>query len=348
MKNKLILVLILLILLPLATISAAIISKNVASVNLIRNTMIKEDDLNVQYELYRQEAIESGLSETITKRDVLEIMVNDELVFQGAERDGYKVSDAQLDSLINQQRAYVEQQVGQRITDAQFDQIIRNSYGVGLQEFRKSLYESSLIDLYVRGKMGSELENYPNPTEQQINEFFRTNRSAFINPELVRISHIFMPFDEKDKAEVKREMDMLARWIKYDTYTFEELVPKYSEDKDSINKGGDIGWLSFDDKEMRSYLGEKFFDDIFALKVGKPSGVLESNGGYHIIKVTIHTDPKLLSLNDTVNPDSKVTVKEYIENTLIDRAKQIAYLQAIEKLVKDLRQEGQVTILLEE
>src|SRR5690554_630816 len=115
MKNKLRLVLILLILLPLTTVSAAIISKNVASVNLIRNTMIKEADLNAQYELYRQEAIEAGSTEIITKRDVLEIMVNDELVFQGAERDGYRVSDAQLDSLINQQRAYVEQQVGQRI-----------------------------------------------------------------------------------------------------------------------------------------------------------------------------------------------------------------------------------------
>ena len=56
----------------------------------------------------------------------------------------------------------------------------------------------------------------------------------------------------------------------------------------------------------------------------------------------------MLSLTDTVNPDSKVTVKEYIESTLVDRAKQVAYLQAIEKLVKDLRQEGQVTILLEE
>ncbi|MFA7670965.1 MAG: peptidylprolyl isomerase [Sphaerochaetaceae bacterium] len=349
MKNKIILVLTILILLPFGSLFADVISSPAATVNLIRNRIITNTELNEKQRQYQAEAIEAGSSEIITRSDVLDVLINDELVLQGAERDGYTIKDSQLDQLLRQQRSYVEEQIGQKITDLQFEQVIKNSYGIGLEEFRKSLKESAIVDLYVRGKMASALEEYNNPTDKEINDFFRTNRSAFMNPELVRISHIFIPFDDdSDKAEAKKQMDQLARWIKYGTYTFEELVPRYSKDKDSKDKGGDIGWLAYDDSDMRSYLGPQFFDEVFTLSLGKPSGVLESNGGYHIVKVTTHTEAKLLGLNDYINPDSRMTVYQYIEQTLISRSKQVAYLRAIEKLVTQLRNEAEVKILISE
>lgn len=346
MKNKILLIIAIFILIPMGLLTADIISKPIATVYLTRNYVINQSDLDAKVSEYQAEARAAGSSEVIKAKDILDVMINDELVIQGAERDGFMISDSQVDQMLKQQKAYVEQQIGQAITDAQFEQVVRNSYGVSLADFRKSLKESAVIDLYVRGKMASELENYSEPTEEQVNEFFRTNRSAFMNPELVRLSHIFMPFDDGDKAAVKKEMDQLARWLRYNTYTFEELVPKYSKDKDSVGKGGDIGWLAFDDEDMRSYLGPQFFDAVFALPLGKPSGVLESTGGYHIVKVTTHTDPKLLSIDDYINPDSKVTVRQYIRQSLTSRSRQVAYLKAIESLVEKLREEAQINIIV--
>lgn len=346
MRNRVVLILLSLLLIPLMGLSADIISQPAATVNLIRNTVITQQQLDQRVADYQAEAKAAGSSETVRQSDVLNVMINDELVLQGAERDGYAITDAQVEQMVRQQRAYVEQQVGRTITDAQFETVIKNNYGIGLAEFKQSLKESALVDLYVRGKMGSVLQNVAEPTEEQINEFFRTNRSAFMNPELVRLSHIFMPFTDTDKAEVKKQMDQLSRWLRYNTYTFEELVPKYSKDAESVGRGGDIGWLAFDDEEMRSYLGPGFFDAVFALQLGKPSGVLESTGGYHIVKVTTHTEPKLLGIDDPINPDSKVTVRQYIKQTLTSRNQQISYLQAIDQLVQQLRSEAMINILI--
>ncbi|MGI6432882.1 MAG: peptidylprolyl isomerase [Sphaerochaetaceae bacterium] len=348
MKKSILIVVIILMLSPLVAFGADAISTPVATVNLIRQKVITTQQLNQKLAEYQAEAKAAGSSEIITQADVLQIMINDELVLQGAERDGFLVSDSQVNQMIAQQRAYLEQQVGKAVTDQQFEAFIKNTYNLDLQQFKQSMKETAIVDSYVRGKMAAELNLYDKPTEAQINEFFRANRSRFMNPELVRLSHIFMPFTDSDKAEIKKQMDQVARYLRYDTYTFEELVPKYSQDKDSVGRGGDIGWLAYDDEQMRSYLGPQFFEAVFALQLGKPSAVLESNGGYHIVKVTTHTEPRLLGLTDYINPDSKVTVKSYIEQTLTSRNQQNAYLKAIEKLVLQLRQSATITNLLGE
>ncbi len=351
MTKKIILVLLILAVIPSIAFSADMISQPAATVNLIRNTIISVQTLEEQVAAYKAEATASGgptAAAQVRPLDVLNVLVNDELVLQGAERDGYMITEAQVDQMVRQQKAYVEQQIGREVTDEQFEIVIRNNYGFGLDQFRQSIKESTIVDRYVRGKMSSVLEDYQQPTAQEVTEFYRANRSAFMNPELVRISHIFMPFTTEDKAEVKKQMDQLARWLRYNTYTFEELVPKYSKDADSVGKGGDIGWLAFDDEEMRNYLGSQFFDAIFELQLGKPSGVLESTGGYHIVKVTTHTDPKLLSIDDQINPESNVTVRQYIMQTLTSRNQQAAYLNAIDQLVKQLREEAMINIIYTE
>jgi len=327
------------------TLFADVISVPAATVNLIRNTVISVESLNEKVKVYQEQIANDGSLEKINPLDVLNVMINDELVLQGAERDGYIISKAQVDQLVKQQKAYVEQQVKTSITDAQFEQVLLNNYGMDLVAFRKNLKESALVDSYVRGTQAAVLQNFSEPTESEIMEFYRANRSAFINPELVRISHIFMPFTETDKDSVKVEMDKLARWLRYNTYTFEELVPKYSKDTASINKGGDIGWLAFDDTSMRGYLGDAFFNAVFELQLGKPSGVLESTGGFHIVKVTTHIDPKMLAIDDVINPESTVTVRQYIQQNLLSRNQQTAYLQGINTLVESLRKSALIDIL---
>ena len=64
------------------------------------------------------------------------------------------------------------------------------------------------------------------------------------------------------------------------------------------------------------------------------------------MKVTTHTDPKLLSIDDYINPDSKVTVRQYIRQSLTSRSRQVAYLKAIESLVEKLREEAQINIIV--
>lgn len=342
MKQKLAVVLLVLLLIVQTVVAA----ENAATVKLIREVAIREQDLNQRTAEYQAELRAAGSTQTVTARDIVDILINDELVMQGAERDGFLVTGTALDQLYNSQRASVEQQVGQKLTDSEFAQLVMANFGLTLAEFRQSLSESATIDNYVRTKYGALLGDYSEVTDEEIREFFRANRSQFMNPELVRISHIFMPQSETNAAATRTEMEKLARWIKYNTYTFEELVPKYSQDTASIVKGGDIGWLAYDDLDTRELLGASFFEAVFALGVGKPSGVLESNSGYHIVKVITHIEPKLLGINDPINPESTLTVYNYIEQRLLNQRQQEAYLKAINKLVEDLRAQATIEIFI--
>jgi len=338
MKNKIGIFLLLFLLITTVTLFA----ETAATVNLIKNEIISVEELNSKVAQYRKEAASAGSTIPITPLEVLDVMINDKLVLQGASRDGYMVSDVQVESLLKQQKDYLTQQTGQNITDAQFELAIKQSYGMTLAEFKKALKESTTVDNYVKATQSSILTNIAEPTDAQINEFYRANRA---DPELVRLSHIFMPFTPETKASVKKEMDTVARFLRYNTYTFEELVPKYSKDAESVVKGGDIGWLAYDDENMKSALGPEFFEKVFELSLGKPSGVLESKAGYHIVKITTHTDPKLLTITDKINPDSNTTVKQYIRQVLLNRSQQNAYLKAIDTLVASLRDEATIDIL---
>ncbi len=341
MKKYLIICIAMLIALP----SLFADTQTAATVHLLRDEVITVSDLDSKVEEEKAQLIDAGQDpSTVDPMSILDIMINDALVLQGAERDGYLVSDAQIDQVIAQQKISIKNQTGRDVTDAQYELSIMNVYGVSLTEFKTMLRDSSTVDQYVRATQQQVLTSYGTPTDEEISAFFRTNRSQFMNPELVRISHIFMPFTDETKATVKKDMDKVARYIKYNTYTFEELVPKYSQDTASIDRGGDIGWLAFDDTQMRTALGPAFFDAVFELKLGKPSGVLESNSGYHIVKVVTHTEPKLLSLTDRINPESDTTVTDYIRSTLTDRLQQQAYLKGIDALVADLRSQATIEI----
>lgn len=338
MKKKIGILILTILMISTMTLTA----ETAATVNLIKSETISVEELNSRVSRYQAEAAKAGSTEVITPLEVLDVMINDKLVLQGATRDGYMVSDTQVESLLKQQKAYLNQQTGQTVSDAQFELAIKQSYGMTLPEFKKALKESTTVDNYVKATQMNVLNDVAEPTDAEINEFYRANRGEFINPELVRLSHIFMPFTPETKISVKKEMDQVARYLRYNTYTFDELVQKSSKDTDSVPKGGDIGWLAYDDANMKKALGANFFEKVFELEVGKPSGVLESNGGYHIVKVTIHTDPKLLSINDRINPDSTTTVKTYIRQVIMNRNQQNAYIKAIDALVASLR--GQATV----
>ena len=147
-----------------ATIAFAVPNNNsaAATVNLIRNEVITNAELNAQMQSL-------GASEDQALA-VLNIMINDEVFLQGAERDGVTVTDAQKDALYSQQKASYIQQSGGTVTDEQFDQMAIQSYGSvdaykealdGIKEFASSLFgdvASDIADAILSGTGNLEAE----------------------------------------------------------------------------------------------------------------------------------------------------------------------------------------------
>ena len=66
--------------------------------------------------------------------------------------------------------------------------------------------------------------------------------------------------------------------------SFEELAPKYSDDPGSKDKGGDLGYFE------RRMMVKEFDEAAFKMEVGQISDLIQTNFGYHIIKLTEKMD----------------------------------------------------------
>ncbi len=329
------------------TVFAAMISAPAATVKLTKTTPISMADLNAEVDKYKASATQAGQDPaTVDTLQVLNLLINNELFRQGAARDGVKITDAMIDNAYANQKASLESSYKQTFTDEQYAQIISNNFG-SVEAFRAALSDQLLVDSYVRLKKSAELNTTVVISDSEIQAFYRKNKTNFILPETVKLSHIFIPLtgDAQKDAANKTLLDSVASQIKSGTLTFEKAVVQYSQDANSKNKAGDIGWLTMDNTDARTGLGDTFFDVAFSTEVGTVSDVVTSNTGYHIIKVLAYNDTQILGLDDTISPESNTTVRAYIKSQLTSSKQQEIYYQSINSLVEELRKSATVNIL---
>jgi len=277
---------------------------------------------------------------------VLNLLINNELFRQGAERDGVVISSSMVDTAYKNQKTVIEQSYGTQLTNEEFDQIIVNNFG-SVAAYKQLIGEQLLVDSYVQLKKSDVLKEDPIVTESEITSFYRKNRTMFVSPETVKLSHIFIPYSSDSSVNTanKTLLADVANKIKNGTLSFEKAVVEYSQDAPSKSKGGDIGWLTMDNEEARLGLGDSFFEAAFSLDVGETGGLVESNTGYHILKVLVYSEPKILALDDVISPNNPITIRTYITNELKVAKQQELYVKAVNSLVEDLRKSATVRIL---
>lgn len=342
MKRKLFCVM-MLALLALSSVSSAVISQPAATVYLIRNTAISTEDLIAQTERY------NSMGMNITELDVLQTMINDEVFLQGAERDGVTISDRQLDQMINsiyQNAVQQASQAGQTVTREQFDQEVVRQFG-SVEAYRDAIRNQAIVQQYLMQERGDALSNVPAPSESDISSFYRQNQQTFFQPECVKLAHIYIAKtgNADEDAANKSTLEAVYADILAGNITFESAVPAYSQDDTSKNRGGDIGWLTANNTSARQGWGDEFCDTVLAMGAGEVSPVLESLMGYHIVKVTVHYDAKLLSLSDPISPEDTTTVHDYIAQVLTAQNQQAVMAQELQSMIAELRNEARINIL---
>lgn len=121
-------------------------------------------------------------------------------------------------------------------------------------------------------------------TDDEVKKFYTENAEKFQGNEQRRASHILISFgvsatpEAKEKAKKKAE-EVLAE-VKKDPAKFGELAKKYSQDPGSAAREGDLGQFG------RGTMVKPFEDAVFSMKPGEISDLVESEFGYHIIKLT--------------------------------------------------------------
>lgn len=281
------------------------------------------------------------------KEQVLQTLINQMLVYQAAERDNVIVSDQQvLEAGMNQ----MMQQVGQQLNEDQYRQILKDQPGVDYEKYSQSVKDQLILEKYVSEKKIDFIRATAMATSEEIELFYRQNEEKFINPEMVKFSHIFFATKGQgagSRDDKKKEADSIHRKIVKGDEDFVSMVREHSDDKGSIVRDGDIGNFIDRSEQNVAIFGADFLNSVFDLKMNKLSDVLESNQGFHIVKVNQHTDKRFLSLDDLVSPVETTTVRQYIGNVVSYQKQQQAFQIAAEQVVQELAEDAEVQLFTE-
>lgn len=207
----------------------------------------------------------------------LQTMITTALVDQEAEKAKVTVTDEDINAEIEDLKA---------------------KFG-GEAAFQAALEQSSMTvddlkkQMPLQVKIRKILEPKVEVTEDEIKEYYEANKASFNEEEKVRASHILVA--------TKEEADAILKQLK-DGADFAELAKEKSTDTASKENGGDLDFFT------RADMVAEFSDAAFALKVGETSGAVQSDYGYHIIKVTDRTEAKEYTLEEK---------KEEIRKTLV-------------------------------
>lgn len=156
------------------------------------------------------------------------------------------------------------------------------------EEIRSGLARNRFMEAQWAGKI--------NVTEEDARKYYDENPKQFETPEQVRASHILIkpeftdpnadPNEAKAKARTKTE-DLLKQLN--DGADFAELAKSHSSCP-SAPQGGDLGFFP------RGETTPAFENTAFEMEIGKISEIVETEYGYHIIKVTDHKDASTTSI----------------------------------------------------
>lgn len=316
-----------------------VLDRSVARVRLTTTASIGQRALRSQVELYEQQAGQELSSDQ--RREVLEIMINEELIEQAAERDGVSVSDNELEQYIAQERS----SLGGQMSDEQFRLAVEQELGLEYDEYRQELRKQLLQQRYIQERERDRFENLEEPSEQEIRSVYNENVSEFINPSMVRFNHIYVDarsLDDAEREEASETIEEMWDRIDSDELSFDEAGEQAQE---SSTLGlSDFGYLPQNDRQLRGQLGADFVDNLFELEEGEVSGVYESQIGLHIVEVTDTRERRFLDLDDPITPEQSVTVRDNIRNYILNNRMQQEFNEATQEVLSELREEAEIDI----
>jgi peptidyl-prolyl cis-trans isomerase C len=287
-------------------------------VAVVNGVKISKADYDREVGRYEQQMAMMGQSpnpeqSAEIKDKVLNGLIDRELLYQQSQKEGVKVSKSEVDERMNTlQQRFPKQEDLNKALEA-----------MGLTEagLRSQFEKEMAIKALLEKKFASKV----NVNEQEMKKFYDENPDFFKSPERIRASHILVKVEptasDADKAKARKKIEEIQKKVKKGD-DFASLAKEQSECPSSA-KGGDLDFF------QRGQMVGPFQDAAFAMKVGDVSDIVETQFGYHLIKVTDKKEAGKVSFEE-----AKEKIKDYLE--------QQKMAQEVTQYVSELRQKAKI------
>ncbi|MEO6051756.1 MAG: SurA N-terminal domain-containing protein [Pyrinomonadaceae bacterium] len=281
---------------------------------------MEEVDRGVKQQAQGQETKLSPLELAAARLQVLQTLVEQEVMFQKAEKENMVPTDDEVIVEINKRK------VDSRMSAEEFDKQLKQA-GLDDKGFRDNIKKGLAIQKLV-DKVTGRIET---PKDSEIESFFKGNPEMFVKKRGVRLAAIVIdPADggqgdtTRNDVEADQKIKEIIGKVSQPGSDFASLAREYSEDGSKL-QGGDLGYLSED--ELKQNFGAQnavgFMNPQFA--VGQITNPIPVSGKAYIFK-----------LQERIEKDQTMTlespdVRPQINKLLVDNRKQLlaASYQAI-------------------
>src|SRR5205823_5003008 len=199
---------------------------------------MEEVDRAVKQQVQGQDTKMSPLELAAARLQVLENLIQQEVMFQKAEKEGMVPNDDEVTVEVNKRK------VDSRLSAEEFDKQMVQA-GLNDKVFRENIKKGLAIQKLV-DKVTGRIET---PKDSEIEAFFKGNPEMFIKKRGVRLAAIVIdPSNSgegdttKNDAEANQKANEVLTKLRMPGSNFSELAAQYSEDPSKL-QGGEIGYL---------------------------------------------------------------------------------------------------------
>jgi peptidyl-prolyl cis-trans isomerase C len=253
------------------------------------------------------------------KQGLLDLLVDQELLFQEAKKEGKMADEGQVKEMIAKDKQDFEEAVKAGQATGTFEETLAQS-GLTIELYTDYVRRRLTVQNLVVGHYGDTMT----VSEKDIDDFYAGNPDKFTTEETVRARHILFKVGadagEEEKKEARKKAEEVLKKAQAGE-DFAELAKAHSQGP-SGPRGGDLGSFG------RGKMVPAFEEAAFSLKPGEVSGIVETRFGYHIIKVEER------SAGDTVSrAEAADQIREFLKAQKVNEAV-FARLEVLRKEAK--------------
>ena len=258
-----------------------------AQVAIVNGKTISNQDYQAELVLYKQRLQSQGMQipenmQDQVRTEVLNQMIGRELIFQQTQKSGIEVDSAQVDSELTA--------IKERFGDPEAFQAALNKMNMTEGKLKDQIVERTAIRSFIEKEIVSKIQ----VSDEEANTFYKDNPNYFKRPEEVHAQHILIKSnkedDEKKKEASREELMKIKKRIEAGE-DFGELAKAHSQCPSAQN-GGDLGSFG------RGKMVPAFEEVAFGLKANEVSDIVETQFGYHLIKVLEHRQASTVDLEE--------------------------------------------------
>lgn len=249
---------------------------------------------------------------TLQKLEVLRGLIDNEIMLQRAEKLSLLATDSEVDAKFNELKApYTQEELARLLKERNLTQ----------EELKAQLRR----DESVKRLFNREITSKISISDKEIADFYNSNKAMFnlTEPQIHMAQILVTPQADptvqnlkgdkaKNAEEARKKMEMIKRRLD-NNEDFSRVAQNYSEDTNSAQQGGDLGFIPESALEKTSPELRKL---LLATPPGQLTPVVATSEGYRLFKIISREPAGQRELNDP-------KVQQNIRETLLNRKDQL-------------------------